>query len=120
MAYRALKKAGYAALAVNPNGGTIDAEPIFTSFSALPEQAGAALIVTSPRASQQAVRDAAAAGIRRVWFQQGASSPEAVQWCAGNGVDVVANECIMMFLTPDGFPHNFHRWIWRKLGKLPQ
>jgi len=48
MAYRALKSAGYKALAVNPNGGSIDGEPLHPSFAALPEPAGAVLVVTPP------------------------------------------------------------------------
>ena len=118
-AYRALKAAGYKALVVNPNPGSIDGAPFYQSFAALPEAAGAVLVVTPPLESNRVVRDAAAAGIRRVWLQQGAESPEAVAWCGVNGIDVVAGECILMFLAPDKFPHNFHRWIWRKLGKLP-
>ncbi|MCE5307290.1 MAG: CoA-binding protein [Acidobacteriales bacterium] len=120
MAYRALKNAGYKALAVNPNGGSIDGAPIHPSFAALPEAAGAALVVTPPGESAKVVQDAAAAGIRRVWLQQGAVSPEATGWCSANGIDAVSGECILMFLAPEKFPHNFHRWIWRKLGKLPR
>ncbi len=118
-AYRALKAAGYKALAVNPNPGSIDGEPFHGSFAALPEPAGAVLVVTPPHESARVVRDAAAAGIRRVWLQQGAEAPEAIAWCGANGIDVVAGECILMFLAPKKFPHNLHRWIWRKLGKLP-
>lgn len=119
-AYRALRKAGYKALAVNPNGGSIDGDPIHTSFAALPEQAGAALVVTPPGESCKVVQEAAAAGIRQVWLQPGAASPEAVAWCGANGIDAVAGECILMFVETDKFPHNFHRWVWRKLGKLPR
>jgi predicted CoA-binding protein len=119
MAYRALKAAGYKALAVNPNPGSIDGEPFHGSFAALPEPAGAVLVVTPPRESAKVVQDAAAAGIRRAWLQQGAEAPEAIAWCGANGIDAVAGECILMFLAPVKFPHNLHRWIWRKLGKLP-
>jgi hypothetical protein len=119
-AYRALKAAGYKALAVNPNPGSIDGEPFHGSFAELPEPAGAVLVVTPPRDSNRVVRDAAAAGIRRVWLQQGAEAPEAIAWCGANGIDAVAGECILMFLAPEKFPHNLHRWIWRKLGKLPR
>jgi uncharacterized protein len=119
-AYRALKTAGYKALAVNPKGGAIDGEPLYASFAALPEPAGAVLVVTPPRESAKVVQDAVAVGIRRVWLQQGASSPEAVAWCGSNGIDTVDGQCILMFLDPDKFPHNFHRWIWRLLGKLPR
>jgi uncharacterized protein len=119
MAYRALNAAGYKALAVNPNPGSIDGEPFHRSFAALPEPAGAVLVVTPPRESARVVQDAAAAGIRRVWLQPGAEAPEAVAWCGANGIDVVAGECILMFLVPEKFPHNIHRWIWRMLGKLP-
>jgi hypothetical protein len=47
-------------------------------------------------------RDAAAAGIRHVWLQQGAQSPEIVALCDQLGLETVAGECILMFAKPTG------------------
>jgi predicted CoA-binding protein len=66
------------------------------------------------------VRDAAAAGIRRVWMQQGAESEAAIRFCAENGISAVHGECILMFAEPAAFYHRMHRWVWGLLGKLPR
>jgi predicted CoA-binding protein len=64
------------------------------------------------------VQEAAQAGIKRVWMQQGAESQEAIRFCEQNGMSTVHGECIMMFAEPLGF-HGIHRFVWRLLGKLP-
>jgi predicted CoA-binding protein len=66
------------------------------------------------------VESAAACGIQHVWIQQGAESDEAVKIGDEKGLSMVSGECIMMFAEPIGFVHRFHRWIWKKLGRLPK
>jgi hypothetical protein len=72
----------------------------------------AVLVVVPPQQAIEVVRDAAAAGIRHVWLQQGAESPEAVRVGAELGLNVVSGECILMFARPTGI-HRAHRWIRR-------
>lgn len=67
----------------------------------------------------QVLREALATGVRRVWMQQGASSPAAVAFCATHGIAAVHGHRILMFL-PTGYAiHRFHRWLWHVLGRLP-
>jgi len=73
-----------------------------------------------PAETEQVVQEAAAAGIRRVWMQQGAESEAAIRFCEEHGMSVVHGECILMFAQPVDSVHRLHRWIWRLLGKLPQ
>ena len=120
MAYRELKARGYRLFPVNPNAETVEGDRCYGSLRELPEPAGAALIVTSPAQTEQVVQDAAAAGIRRVWMQQGAESEAAIRFCQERSIDVVHGECIMMFVPEVGFGHRMHRWVWGVLGKLPK
>jgi predicted CoA-binding protein len=80
---------------------------------------GGVLVIVPPAAAEQVIRDAAAAGIRRVWLQQGADSARAVALCQELGLSVVAGECVLMFAEPAGFVHRAHRFAWRVLRKLP-
>jgi hypothetical protein len=64
------------------------------------------------------IRDAAAAGIRHVWLQQGSESLEAITLAAELGLDVVAGECILMFARPTGI-HRAHHWLWQITHRLP-
>jgi len=73
-----------------------------------------------PAQAEQVVRDAAAAGIRRVWLQQGAESATAIRFCEEHGISAVHGECILMFAEPAAFSHRAHRWVWKLLGKLPR
>lgn len=119
MALRELKARGYQVHVVHPEAKTIGDDTCYASLADLPEGVGGLLIVVPPAQTEKVVRDAAAAGISRVWMQQGAQSADAVRYCAEHGIDCISGECILMFVAPDRFPHNLHRWIWRKLGKLP-
>jgi hypothetical protein len=119
-AFRELRSKGYELFPVHPQAETIEGERCYPSLRALPEPVDALLIVVPPAQTEQVVRDAATAGIRRVWMQQGAESPAAIQFCQENGIREVHGECILMFSEPLAWWHRAHRWAWRLLGKLPQ
>jgi uncharacterized protein len=119
MAWKSLSQHGYEALPVNPNAEEIAGRRCYHSLAELPNDVGAALLVVPPAESEKVVREAASAGIRHIWMQQGAASPAALETCRELGVDAVSDECILMFIDQQHFPHNLHRWIWGALGKLP-
>lgn len=117
-ATRELRKKGYRMIPVHPEAETIDGERCYPSLSRLPEQVGGVLVVVPPDQTEQVVREAADAGIRHVWMQQGAESQSAIDYCRDHDMSVVHGECILMFAEPTG-AHKLHRWFWRVLGKLP-
>jgi len=119
-AYKELKEKGYRLLPVNPHMETFDGEPCYPSLKALPESPGGALIMVAPAHAEEVVQDAAAAGVKRVWMQQGAESAAAIKFCQENGISEVHGECILMFAKPLKFYHKPHRWIWGMIGKLPK
>ncbi|MBN2146341.1 MAG: CoA-binding protein [Anaerolineales bacterium] len=115
-----LKGKGYTLYPVHPQADKIDGTKCYPSFADLPEAVDGVIICVPPVQTEKVVRDAAQAGIGRVWMQQGAESPAAVQFCAENGISEVHGECVMMFAEPVVFPHSLHRWIWKLIGKLPK
>ncbi len=117
---RELKAKGYRIYPVHPSADTIDGAPCFRSFAALPEPVGGVIVTVKPAEAEKVVRDAAAAGIRRVWLQQGAESPAALRFCEQAGISVVAGECVLMFAEPVASFHKVHRWVWRLIGRLPR
>lgn len=120
MVYRELKAKGYQVFPINPNADKIEGDPCYPSLSALPAPVSGVLIVVPPAETEKVVREAAEAGIPRVWMQQGAESEAAIQFCNEHGISAIHGECIMMFAEPTAFYHRFHRWVWGALGKLPQ
>jgi hypothetical protein len=118
--HKELKTKEYTLYPVHPEAEVIDGARCYPSLAALPEPVGGLIICVPPAQTEEVVRQAAQAGIRRVWMQQGAESPAAVQFCAKNGISEVHGECIMMFAEPVGLPHRLHRWFWGLIGKLPK
>ncbi len=119
VAFNELKAKGYRVFPVNRRVESIGGEHCYPSLLALPEAVGGALVVVPPHETEQVVKDAAAAGIRRVWLQQGSESAAAIGFCRANGIEVVDGHCILMFARPAAFYHRFHHWLWGVLGKLP-
>jgi len=118
MVLRALTKKGYRVSVVHPEAAEIDGVRCVPSVSELPDEVGGLVLVTPSEQTEKLVREAAGAGVRRIWMQQGAESGVAIELCRESGIDLVHGECILMFAEPAGV-HRFHRWIWELLGKLP-
>jgi uncharacterized protein len=117
-AYRSLRTRGYRVYPVNWSAPTVDGIRCYSRLSELPERVNAVLVVVPPPQAVDVIRDAAAAGIRHVWLQQGAESPDVLRLGAELGLDVVAGECILMFAQPTGI-HKAHRWLRQITHSLP-
>lgn len=119
-AYRELRTKGYTLVPVNPGAETVEGERCYRSLLNLPGPVDGAVIIAPREQSLQVVRDAAAAGIRRVWLQQGAESQPAIDACKDAGINVVAGECILMFAGTEHWIHRGHRFVRRLFGTLPR
>jgi predicted CoA-binding protein len=118
--YRDLKGKGYDVYPVNPTANAIDGNPCYSDVLLLPKKVDGVVLVIPPEQTEKVVAEVAAAGINRVWMQQGAESDAAIRFCEERGMSVVHGECIMMFATPTTFPHRVHRWVRGVVGKLPE
>jgi hypothetical protein len=116
---RELRAKGRRVYPVHPTAQRIDGEPCYARLTALPQRVGGVIVCVPPAQAVDVVRDAAAAGITRVWLQQGAESAYVTGLCAELGIDAVAGECILMFAAPTGI-HRVHRAISGMLGHLPR
>lgn len=119
-AYQELKSKGIQLIAVNPNIKTVGADSVYPSLSDLPSKVDAVLIAVSPGKTAELVKEAFEQGIKHIWLQQGAESPEAIQYCRDNDINCIYGECILMFAEPLRFPHSVHRLIWKVIGRLPK
>jgi predicted CoA-binding protein len=115
-----LKAKGYKVYPVHPQAESLEGERCYSSLTALPEKVGGVVVVVPPNETEKVVKEAKAAGIERIWIQQGAESPEAIRFCEESGMSAVHGECILMFAEPVGTFHKLHRWVWKLLGKLPK
>ena len=97
---RELKAKGYAAIPINPHSDTIEEERCYPSLKAIPVKVDGVAVVVPPHEAEHIVREAADAGISRVWLQQGAESKEAVRFCEEHGMSVIHGECMLMYAPP--------------------
>jgi len=113
-----LRTKGYHVVPVNPSAENIGGERCYPDLRSLPSPVDGVITVVPPGKTVGVVREAIAAGIRRVWMQQGSASDEAVRLCEENGISCIHNECILMYAAPVKGIHGFHRWLWRAIGRL--
>ena len=118
--YRELKQKDYKVFAVNPNMSEFEGDTCYSDLLSIPEKVDAVVINVPPMQTVKVVREVNEAGIKKVWLQQGSQSDEAINYCEGNGIDCISNECILMFAQPSAFIHRAHKWVWGVFGKLPQ
>lgn len=104
--------------AVNPNGGNINGRTIFKSLKEINTIVDTIITVVPPSETEKVVKEAHEIGINKVWMQLGSVSDAAVKFCEQNGMDVIHNQCIIMFTEPIGFIHKFHKWIWKTTGQI--
>jgi uncharacterized protein len=93
--YHNLKDKGFTVYAVNPRVDHIDGDRCYASLKELPEPIDGAVLVVPPMITEQVVREAAEAGVTRVWMQPGAASDEAVRFCEERNMTTVHDACIM-------------------------
>jgi hypothetical protein len=111
---------GYTLHLVHPEVDAVAGVPCVKRLQDLAGKVGGVILVTPPAQTLGLVREAAEAGITRVWMQQGAESAEAVRLAEEKSLHVVHGHCILMFSDPVGFPHSVHRWLKRVGGTLPR
>lgn len=114
-----LSEKGYTLYVVHPEADRIADAPCAHSLAEVAPRVGGVVLVTPPAQTAKLVEEAAAAGIRRVWMQQGAESDEAIAACDRHGIAVVHHECILMFAEPTAWFHRAHRWARGAFGELP-
>ena len=120
-------KKGYEVIPVNPAVEEIDGVRCFARVQDIEPAVAAALLLTSPSATESVVRDCVAAGITHLWMYGtsgaggvGAVSQSAVDFCREHGVNVVLGECPFMFLPRPAFPHRVHGFIRKIVGSYPR
>lgn len=127
LAYKNFKENGYQVYAVNPRMSTYDGAPCYPDLKSIPEKPDAVFILTSPKVTEDIVRQCVDLDIKHVWMHclmgtkpglaasMTSVSQAAVQACRENGIVVIPGACPNQFLKPD-LPHGLAKVIWRTFG----
>lgn len=94
--YRDMKGKGFPVFAVNPYRDTVDGDPCWPTVKDLPETPTIAVFVIPARRGLKVLEECAEAGIRNIWIQPGAFSPELEEALEAGDFDWLANACVMV------------------------
>jgi uncharacterized protein len=119
--YKKLRAAGYEVFPVNPNAESVEGDNCYPDLTSIPGGVDGLVIATAPRVAIELVRQAADAGVQRVWmhrsFGKGSVDEEAVRLARERGLAVIPGGCPMMFCEPVDVAHACMRWFLRVSGR---
>lgn len=117
-AYKELRSLGYEVYAVNPSTQQIEGDPCYPNLTSLKGKLDGALVCLPADQGGNILREAAQVGLRNVWLQQGAESPELLTLARELNLNLVSGKCILMYATPVRGFHGWHRLFNKLFGKL--
>jgi uncharacterized protein len=96
---RCYQQHGHEVHPINPKATEVEGLKAYPSLAALPVKVKAISVITPPAATEQVVREAAAAGVTHIWMQPGAESEAAIQAAEALGLDVIAGgPCLLVVM----------------------
>jgi uncharacterized protein len=111
-----LKQRGYTVRLVHPEAEEINGEACAKSTSEIKDEVSAAVICLPPKAAADAIRDAAQAGVKYIWLQQGANGVETSKVSQELGVNPITGKCLLMYAEPVTSFHTVHRFFAKIFG----
>lgn len=108
---------GFTVYPVHPSLDSVEGVKCYRSLDLVVEFTQSLIVCVKPDNAVFVVKEAAAAGFRSVWLQQGCGTVEVKTAAEKAGLEVVAGKCILMYTEPVGGLHKFHRGIVRLFGK---
>jgi len=94
--YRDLKRKGYSVFPVNPNRTVVDGDKAYPSLDELPQSPTIVNIVVPPSITIRVLKESLELGLKNVWLQPGAESPESLAFLQEHDFNYLANACIMV------------------------
>jgi len=117
LTYGALKENQKTVYAIDPSASSIENDPAYASFAALPGSVEAVVLEVPKEETQGWVQRAADAGIKNVWLHMNTDTPEALATANENGLLLRKGTCAVMYLTHGFSPHSIHGFIMKLFNK---
>ena len=86
----------YNVFGVNPKGGELHGQALFTSVAEIGKGIDVAVFVVPPQVVEQVLPTLAELGIKKFWMQPGSESDVTIKYCEDNGLECMHNACIMV------------------------
>lgn len=116
-AAKELQERGYEVFYIHPEAESIDEQPTYPNLEAVKDQAETVWVSLPAEKGDQVLREAADAGFKYVWLQQGASSPELKALGEELELELISGKCLLMYAEPVGSYHKFHQVVWKMIGQ---
>jgi len=116
--FKDLRKKGMDVVPINPNTDSIDGVKCYSSVKELPANIRGVIFMTPKEETAAVAREAIDHGIKDLWIQQGAETKSMVEELSKEDVNLIHNQCILMFWKPNGV-HSVHRFLKKIFGGLP-
>lgn len=118
-AFKELKEKGMNIIPVNPFAAEILGVKAFPDVKSLSPDVKGIIIMTGKEQTASVVREAMAKGLKQIWIQQMADTPEAKKEIEGTDVNFISGECILMHYKPHSI-HKFHGKLKKFFGRFPK
>lgn len=115
--YTELKARGFEVYGVNPQMSEVAGDKCYASVTELAGKVDGVIICVPPLKAVSIIREAAAAGITRIWLQQGSQSIDTGKVARELGVNPVEGKCILMYAGEVKSFHNFHKFVAKVFGQ---
>lgn len=115
--YSELKTRGFDVFGVNPNLESINGDKCYASIAELAGKVEGVVICLPPQKAAGIIRESAAAGITKIWLQQGSQSLDTSKAAREVGVAPVEGKCILMYAGEVKSIHAFHKFFARVFGQ---
>jgi uncharacterized protein len=109
-------KRGMSVFPIHRDADNLEGVKVYKNLQSLPEKPEGVILCIKPEETLKAVTEINDAGIKNIWFQQGAENQEAVDYCIANRINYIEKECMLMFLEKPGF-HVIHKWVWNLVNR---
>ncbi len=120
--YNAMISDGFQVFPVNPRADHVGDIELHHPLDTVPTGYDTAYIMVNKVFVEDVILHCQEQGITRVWLHkgigEGSVSPEALQYCSDNDIDVVPGQCILMYLE-ENITHRVHKWVKHVRGSLP-
>ena len=117
--FKELREKGLKLVPVNPNTDEILGEKTYPTVTALPSEVKGVMVLTKRGTTAGVIREAKQRGIKQIWIQQMAESPEAIKELKDSDINYITGECVFMYFKPNGV-HKFHGAIKKFFGRFPK
>lgn len=96
--YKKLKSKGYNVYPVNPGLDEIRGEKCYHSITDIDDNIDVVSLIVNPKIGIEVLERINEKGIKNVWCQPGAESPELIEKAKEYGMNIIVNECVLVEL----------------------